>query len=461
MGLDPAPQASIPPQPFLSLKAAADFVQAQRAHRGRGLPASFYVPSDVSFGDATRELITRDGVGTYDTALAVIILIEAGRLEEARQILSIYDAGIYWAGTGAPMSLRAYPNPLNAHAFEPLDAQIFYLFDFTTLSGDWTRWRDEWKFWNAHTGPNAWMVNALLRYVWAAKRQGHDEKSLRRFITLAQRLGQAMRRLQDVDARGGVRYGPQGQFHDEDHADPFLEINTENNLSAYSAFQMLYQATGDPAYQESAAKILSWLRELYDQTDGTLLMGEVWNGKKWVRQKLHATDSGGTWAISVLGPEKIDALWGEKAAYRMWQGVRARAGRTATFGWVRSGGDLAGLDFCDVFPESESLISPEWTAGGLFALRTLITFYSSQAGQGRLTTAEMEGLKKDQWTMAKFLSLHSNSYAFGPGFGGARQGRTGFGWFSPPLGVQAMASAYAGLYTGGASDPAAWWRSHP
>jgi hypothetical protein len=119
---------------------------------------------------------------------------------------------------------------------------------------------------------------------------------------------------------------------------------------------------------------------------------------------------------------------------------------------------LAGLDFCERFPEEESLISPEWSSQGLFALRALLAFYETGKGQGRLQANELMSLHRDEESMVKFLRRSPNSYAIGPGHGGGRLGQTGFGWICPPPEVHAMPSLLLALYLEGKRNPAAWWR---
>jgi len=446
--------------PFSSLANAVAFIQAQRGLGGAGLPATFRVPPGIGFTDPLRRLIVTEGVGLYDTALAVITLVEAGRLNDARNILDYYVAGRYADGTPSPMELRALPSGINNNAFRPFNEDAYYFFDFTNLHGNWLRWGDQWKFWGTHTGPNAWLINALLRYVAAIQKTGAAPAAYQPYLDLAQTLGQAMRRLQDKDTGGAVRYSPKDVWHEETASDPHLELNMENNISAYTAFRMLATATGKKEYAESADAILLWMKNsgLYDAREGVLRMGVEWKKKRWEIQPVVATDSAGTWTISALGAEKIDRLWGAKAAYRMWTAIRARVGRTAAFGLIQEGQMLAGLDFTDAFPPNELMISPEWSAGGVFALRELERYYAHGGGQGVLSAAELNGLRRDTKTIVEFLSRNPNAYAIGPGHAGTRQGATGFRWFSPPVEVHAMASLYFALAVSQSRDPLAAWR---
>jgi hypothetical protein len=281
-----------------------------------------------------------------------------------------------------------------------------------------------------------------------------------------------MIRLQDAAALGGVRYGPLGAYHEIDASAPYNEINTENQISAYIAFRMLSHMSGDSTYTQAAEQILSWLRGapvsnsdgkmqrgIFDPASHTLAMGAEYHDGQWVLQTDHPTDSGGTWTLSALGPQEIDALWGRGAAYQMWSTLRSQAGRTIDFHYADSGKPLGGLDYNDRYPPNESLISPEWTAGGLFALRQLIDYYGKGNGRGALSTAQIKNMRNDVISMTQFIEQFPNAYAMGPGFSGTRQGQTGFHWVCPPPEVQAMASLYFTLFVSGRSDPAAWWRS--
>jgi hypothetical protein len=463
--------AKVAPKPLISMRNALDFIRQQRVLNGHGLPASFYVPPGTETGNSLRQLLVSEGVGLYDTALAAITLVEAGDLVTAREILGIYAQGAYGSDLGTPMELCALPNRDNGGAFSNFDAGTYYFFDFTNVYGDWRRWGTRWVFWSVHTGPNAWMVNAMSRFIEAERAAGETDRQLEPFLDTIKSIGAAFTRLQDPATQGGVRFGPESQFAEPGTVAPYFQINSENNLSAYVAFQMLYRVTGDVVYKAAAARILDWFqnatvwtsegkpqRGLMDRTTGTLAMGVVYRQGRWVLQTEHPTDSAGTWAISSLGPEKIDALWGTGAAYRMWHTIRDRAGRTADFKWMKNGGALAGLDYTDFYPESESLISPEWTGGGLFALQLLIPYAKAHIGQGDMTAGAIAGMETDLATMSAFIRDHSNAYAIGPGHGGQRQGQVGFGWTAPPPEVQALCSLYLALYFDGKSDPSAWWR---
>jgi len=85
-------------------------------------------------------------------------------------------------------------------------------------------------------------------------------------------------------------------------------------------------------------------------------------------------------------------------------------------------------DYTDVFPENESLISPEWTAGGLFALKASRGLLQGQYRARSADAGSDSRMERDRRSMAEFVRHQPNSYAIGPGHGGRRRGQTGFGW---------------------------------
>jgi hypothetical protein len=441
------------PDAFNSLSNAVRFIKNQRGRSGTGLPATFYVPSGMTL-PSDRNIIIREGVGLYDTALSLLALIEDGSLKEAGEILDIFRNGVY-----GNMDMRAFPNGNNQGAFAPFDSEAYYFFDFTRANGVWG---PEWTYWTPHTGPNAWLVIAVSRYIEALRGAGKNDEELAPYLKLAETVGKAMLRLQTED--GGIRFAPKGTYFEPGASDPYLEVNSENNISAYAALNALARVTGKQEYRRGADDILRWFKNapgLFDAESGMLRMGAVYKNGAWEVQQVFAADSGGTWTISSIGADTIDALWGDGTAYKMWRSTRDRMGRTAerledgSYAMHRAGADerLDGLDFSQVFGEDQALISPEWTGGGIFALKQLVQRYEGR--EDLLSTDQLDGVRRDIDSMQSFLSPGVNSYAVGPGMTGEREGRTGFGWYAPPEGVSAMASIYSLFST----DPLAWTRS--
>jgi hypothetical protein len=462
-GLGGSVYAESKPWPkFKNLDDVVKFIVAQKAG-GKGLPATWHVPGGVDMNDPDANRIVREGVGLYDTSLAILALVEAGKQKEAKEILEIYASGMY-----GNMDLKVQPNRHNGGAFEPFGSTIYYLFNFTRFSG---KWGPEWRYWNAHTGPNAWLVLAIAQYTQKFK----DDT----FRALAIKIANGMRLLQDEEALGGVRYGPKGQWHPSgDNDKAFNEINTENQVSAYAALMALYSVTGDMKYsfkhKESADKILYWLSQarvynpitnqyqngLYNKETGVLSMGADFDGEKWVLQGAFATDSAGTWTISALGPELIDQIWGKGAAFKMWAAIHKRTGLTSDLKRASSLNQvLAGVDFTDqidgqAINEKSALISNEWSDGMIEASKEIVAYYTKNPVSS-VTAQDLAEIQKDIDSMIAYAQKDPNSYAKGPGNKGWRYGRTGFGWIGSPEGVTAMASVMLFI-----QDPLSFWRKN-
>jgi len=448
---------------FSDLQSAVDFIRSQRAtvNNRPGLPATFQVPAQSTFADATQERIVRQGSGLYDNALASLALIQNGNWDEAKSIFDVYLNDRY-----GNMQLNAVPNVPGA-SYEPFTSEASYFFNFTRTNGQFS---DDWNFYAVNTGPNAWLSLALCRYVEALRATQTPRRPTQEalYLALARKLGNAMILLQDPATQGAVRFSPQRTVREG--PDPYEEVNTENNISAYAALKALYDVTQDDRYRIAYENIERWLTRarlynpltrtfqtgMLDRDRGTLWMGARYNAaaQRWELQNVTAADSGGTWAISALGPERLDRLFGAGTTLQMWKTIRREMGRTADLDaagrvtHVRFAGDqgrLDGFDFSSLFPENQSLISPEWSAGGVFALKQMVDYLSTGAGRNSLNPSELSALRSDWESIHTFLSSHSSAYAYGPGLTTARQGETGFGWKSPPENVTAMASVYAAL----------------
>lgn len=460
------------PLPFTQLQDAISFIQHQRPllkDGTRGLPATF----SLAYNLQTTDQAIKEGVGLYDTSLAIIAMVQHGSLSDAKSLLDIYIKG-----SSGNMELRAFPTRDNRGAFEPFDQNVHYYFDFTRASGQWD---PSWSLWDVHTGPNAWLALAVSRYIVAARQNGASEATLKPYLDLGKKLGEAMIRLQDAQAQGGIRFGP--KFGASSAASEiYNSVNTENNISAYAALKALAAVTGDGKYTTASTKILQWLEKasvynpltgrsqqgLRDEATGLFLTGVTWQNNRWEIQlqtnsegrpvPMIATDSGGTWTISALGPEVIDVMWGARTAYQIWTSLRNKMGRTIDSGntmrTAKPQDRLDGMDFSDFYSPNEGLISPEWTGGAIHALQQLEAHYRDGLGRGFISQAEMNALSADAASMRSFVRSSGGAYAVGPGMSGARRGQTGFGWTCAPEMVRAMASIYPVL----SEDPLAWAR---
>jgi hypothetical protein len=513
-----AAASSYTPPPFNSLANSVAYIQHQIADSSAGLPQTYYNPS----GTATGNQVIDNGVGTYDTSLALMALIQSDNsedLSQAQKILNIYNSGVY----GPPPSnavipppgevLTAYPTGNNGQAFKPFNSSTYYYFDEADANGEY---ESSWNQYGVHTGPNAWLALADCQFIQAERKAGVSDTALTPYLNMAAGIGNAMILLQNYQTpglndqtQGAVRYGPHQTYED-----PFETVNTENNVDAYSAFnsisQVMKQSTLNSfsstasSYLTASGNIINWLQKgsfynpgtgqmqtgMRDPQSGLLFMGADFDSKnnRWQLETQLAEDSGGSWTISALGPQTIDSIWGPGAALTMWTSIRANFGRTEGAGGsqsitdARARGSLTGVDYSNLYASNQALISPEWTAGAVNALKQLIPYYQANPPPPTPktpTTTKTVGtssaivirrppehppvvispvmsLTKDEQSMENFLSQGVDSYAIGPGLTGSRQGNTGFGWEAPlDDSVAAMASIYGTL----GEDPLALWRT--
>ncbi|MDP2920865.1 MAG: hypothetical protein Q8O12_00655, partial [Candidatus Omnitrophota bacterium] len=91
--------------------------------------------------------------------------------------------------------------------------------------------------------------------------------------------------------------------------------------------------------------------------------GGIYRSGKFIPERAFAVDCQ-TWAISVLGPEVIDRWFGDGTAYKMWKVTKERSG-------YFTNNTLRGVGFSD----SHDILSGEWTAGAVMAVRKLAFYY--------------------------------------------------------------------------------------
>ena len=263
------------------------------------LPYSFYIPekdklevyrhmeSSGALKGSIERTITHEGMDIYDGAVYQIVLSMAGGQENLEQA-SLADR-YYWQGSvGETWNLRA-GYPINTFVYDPKNPErvssdisrlgergfIFRIIDADgkylvtdpldgkkTLTGFPENDRLHWVDWKPVAGENAWVVIAAMqiyhkKYFDAALgeyAQHPDSIELK----LARELARAAMMLQsDI---GGIRMAPWGTYRNlkKEEKNDFNEknwwynhVSTENNLSWYAAFRMLYQVTGEAAIQKS------------------------------------------------------------------------------------------------------------------------------------------------------------------------------------------------------------------
>jgi hypothetical protein len=124
-----------------------------------------------------------------------------------------------------------------------------------------------------------------------------------------------------------------------------------------------------------------------------------------------------TWGIAVLGARRLDAWHGQGAALKLWQSLKG-------WGGYGEGTALLGVGYSDLDGNGRDaqgryragVLSSEWTAGAIDAVRNLRAHYAHAAGANARAHAE---LAADELSMAEgFGRLRLDRYA-AAGFAGA------------------------------------------
>ena len=160
---------------------------------------------------------------------------------------------------------------------DPLDGKT-YLEGFPTWP---TIHLEDWK---PISGENAWVVMSSLQ-LYYAKYPGADAKqySINKNPTeemeLAEELARAAMLLQADN--GGIRMAPIGTYHEQGNEFYYNEISTENNLSWYAAFRMLYQVTDKPKYKQAMENI-EGTKSVWDSRSNTFYQGAHYINGQWI-----------------------------------------------------------------------------------------------------------------------------------------------------------------------------------
>jgi len=438
------------------------------------LPYSFYIadkdkPAVYRHMEAAGSLqgsiertITHEGMDIYDGAVYQIVLSMAGGQENLNKA-SLPDQ-YYWQGSvGDTWNIRA-GYPINTFVYDPKDPDrvssdisrlgergfIFRIIDADgnylvtdpmdgkkSIAGFPDNDRLHWTDWKPVAGENAWAVIAAMqvyhkKYFDSAK--GVYARPLGSVeLQLARELARAAMILQSET--GGIRMAPLGTYRGlkKEEEKDFNEnnwwydhISTENNISWYAAFRMLYQVTGEDKYKKAMEGIKKYLRFVWDEKQGMFYQGAFYKGGQWVVARENFALDVQAWSIDCLGPENLDAWFGKGAAWALWQGAKGHSGV-----FDKQGG-LLGVGYTD----EHDRVSVEWSAGAMMALTELAKYYKNQDSQkAREALADRSSMRKsmENWHYKISQSLGAYSYS-------SRRGEIPFGWNSHDPEVLSLAS---------------------
>ncbi len=207
---------------------------AQHQNNKTGLVASFEGDQDIG-----------DWAFTYDQALAAIVFIKEGNLEDARRIFDFY--------------LRAAKDDSGA-----------FLNAYYASNGDPAEY-------TAHTGPNVWLGLALLQYAYTTKDT--------RYMGLVRSIASWLETVKDNE--GGLKGGKS-----------FSWYSTEHNLDAYAFYSMLYDFTKEESHKAKAQETLAWLsKNAYSRiADPAVKRGK---GDSTIATDTYA------WSVTAIGPARL------------------------------------------------------------------------------------------------------------------------------------------------------------
>ncbi len=428
------------------------------------LPYSFYVPEDIkkevyarmgepnAVNDIIERVIVEEGLVIYDGAVAQMVFTLLGDPDDL--MLAQTPIDIYWKGSlnqlsnlragfagdhfvYDPQHPQAVASDLQAQGergfiFRVINANGQYntsdpLDGKTEFEGFPTWPTVHWEDWKPVAGENAWVAMAAIQlyYKKYAQRGGViDYLPSAVELQLAEELARAALMLQ-AD-HGGIRMAPIGTYalaasgtlEDVEKARHwwYEEISTENNISWYAAFRMLHEVTGKDIYQQAMDNIENYLKTVWNPQENYFYQGMHLMNGQWEVNADHFALDVQTWGIAALSPVKIDAWFGEGAAYRMWQKALDLSGARGEDNRVRGVG----------FTQEHDRVSVEWTAGAVLAANELASYYTSSHPQwARDTSRVAQDLRAGIEELRSEISQDMAAYSYS-----SRRGEIPFGWNS-------------------------------
>jgi len=329
-----------------------------------------------------------------------------------------------------------------------------------------------WEDWKPIAGENAWVVLAAM-HLRARKNDsaqgGEGEQTYYKDVELklAEEITRAALFLQAKN--GGIRMAPMGTYYTrlknaaeislegverqlDDYAEKrderqradlnllrilgraypedfswyYFEISTENNLSWYAALRMLYQVTDKDVYQRAMDRMEVYFQSCWNAEEKYFYQGMHEHPGRWESNTEFFASDVQNWAIGVLGPEKIDAWFGEGAAMDLWEKTKALSG------YKHEGRQVQGVGYTR---ESDRL-SVEWTAGAILASRRLKEYYKDINPEWADTAArDAVRMRQHLEEYRRDFSGQQSAYAYS-----SQRGWIPFGWFSHTPDVMSLAS---------------------
>lgn len=412
------------------------------------VPLSFQIPKErrkeilEETVNADERMVLEQGLVIYDGAAGQIMLamqndlrntevltdvLWKGRLGDFQELHASKPPFVYRDKTGKEINVS------NAAGKRGFRFKIINSFGHYKIQDSVTGEEITWSQWQPVAGENAWagVLGPMQVYF-----QKYGNKIVPNAVEL--KFAEETARVTEQADNGGIRMAPKGTWSDaESGTDPEKyewmqnEISTENNLSWYAAFRMLYAVTKNEIYKARMEGIEKYLKASFDKDKGIFYQGWHYYEDGWKPNRIFATDCQ-TWAIDVLGPKTIDEWFGEGAAYRMWEVTRDLAGI------CDEDGNVLAVDFT----ARKEVKSVEWTAGAILACSMLAEHYNSSHSNW---AEKSEHDAVTMYTHMDTLKTDMNgktAYVYAD-----KRAETRHGWFAAG-GIFSMAStAWMGLLT--------------
>ncbi|MBW4464906.1 MAG: hypothetical protein KME07_05635 [Pegethrix bostrychoides GSE-TBD4-15B] len=281
-----------------------------------------------------------------------------------------------------------------------------------------------WADWKPITGENAWafLIGPLQADYFQFKAQGYipfQSDSIQNALYILY----AFQSMQC--AIGSLYYAPGGS---EGNVGPIPqgEISVENNASFLAGliiFKHILEAilskdgsltSDDQAKVKAAINLISimiWGGKLpsgqtagllkFFQTNawnaaaGIFYQGGTYNNGVWTPSTSSNAVDVNTWGLTVLGPDLLDRWFGAGTSFNIWQSVKS-------WGSFSQNGQLWGMGYSNL--DNNAIMSAEWTAGAINAVRCLMIYYQSDA-------AKLSSLQADHDAMMEnLLNLRTDKY---------------------------------------------------
>jgi hypothetical protein len=128
-----------------------------------------------------------------------------------------------------------------------------------------------------------------------------------------------------------------------------------------------------------------------------------------------------TWGLTVLGPQTLDRWFGAGTAFNVWQNVKQWSN-------FSQNGQLWGVGYSN--QDHNAIMSAEWTAGAINAVRCLMVYYQSDSSKFNSLQSDHDSM------MAHLLNLRTDNYVAASFPDGLNS--KSFGYVKPPAGQLAF-----------------------